>query len=71
MSDSTDTRLGRIEVKLETILEKVSGVDSKVTIQNSRIDKLESWRDKWIGAAKVSGIITGIIGLALAAWKSL
>jgi len=51
------------------IKKDVTETKQAVNFQNGRIRKLESWRQRWIGAAKVGGAITVAIGLGLAALK--
>ena len=65
MTDTTDTRLAKIEATLDAVLEQTTRTNGTVIKHSDQIDALESWRDKLAGAlipiSIISPIVAGLI----------
>lgn len=63
------TTQATIKTKQEATFGTVGRIETKVNIINSRVDSLESTRDKAKGMGKAVAIIGSILGLGIAALK--
>lgn len=50
----------RLDERTEAMLGSLKALCESQALQNGRIDKLESWRDKIIGGSVVYGLLVGV-----------
>ena len=62
--------IGRMEGKLDLILDRMDRVDRTTEKLDSRLDKVEGevqgWKNRIVGAGAILGIIFGLVGSKLA-----
>ncbi len=63
------TTQATIQTRQEATFGTVGRIETKVNIINSRVDSLESTRDKAKGMGKTMAVLGGVIGLGIAALK--
>ena len=80
MADSIDTVIRTMAARVEVLYDRsertnehLSNIDQRLTTQNGRLDKLESWRDKFTGelrgVSKVLVICSVLLSSILAVAK--
>lgn len=57
MTDSQDRVLGRIEGKLDAVLERIGEQQNRLNNHGDRLGRLERWQAKLLGMAAVIAII--------------
>jgi hypothetical protein len=67
MSDEVQRALGRIEGKLDSVLEKQESHSDRLDNHGNRLGKLERWQSYTLGAGAAAGVLVGALWTILSA----
>lgn len=61
MTDSIERTLGRLEGKMDSVIESLKEGREVMEALDSRTAKLERWQSRVMGGAAVAGFVAGIV----------